>query len=815
MPKLSLDLSSQPIAKSKDVPPQKGLEEKLKKFKAETLEILQANVNDVGFLVEKKKSEWFAKQFAELSTKAPKGTLGRFLKGLEKSFKSDAEVAKKKLDAENKGVLTKVSSVAHLAKNVLRPIRLIMDVTGMSPAGAQRLVMAGGMLTSRVLGASKEARFANEKLIEQTRGGTTEADIQKAEEEAWRIYNRARLDSGVQIPPEDVEYYKSGEAGVKHNVTVDALKKAYLKGIPKDLQERLKKDTGAVYDLTQRILRRSLELSVAKLNNNIRKIKENKKLSAEKKKAKTEELLRWWERGLMDYDRALTQAGTVDKFAVLARYGETAAKTLVRAATLQTAYLTLEKVWEGLAKIGASLASQDDFSAYDLKANLKVKELATARLTKIAEKAELAQKNLEANKAAEARWRADTMWGQPTKVPMAPATTEVETPQTTTPTGPTPTLESTPEGAQVKTEISEEKPEVNVTPTEATHGVEETPEKPREFADEEDTEVAPTETKAEEVVTPTAPAETPATPEEMTEEPRDFSEEEEVMKIPMGGNENPLRTESLEELEASDEDTTKEELGDKHKKFGFEVNKREEVKLHPEQTEYLRGIGVPEEKMGDPEAIRQYLEGDVPESDEAPIHMTAEYNPGNISADVDTTEEIAGEETTPKNSIEKVIKKLEHAYGEPGKIETEYLEDKEIVPEQAEMVEEAPVQENITEEIAGNRYDLSPEALQEVDTAYNDALHKLAYGEETKLAGTKISTFLPKNPKIIAEGFDMEGVKTPVHSYLEKVRAITGVKPKLGGWFSREENVEKYLARALQYAAARNDGTLEKLKIVG
>lgn len=294
-------------------------------------------VHSIGFRIEKWKSDWFARTFDKISKKGnQKGITARFTRGLRDSYKKDADMAEKKAKVgKNAGTITKLSNVAYLAKNILRPLRLIADATGISPAGVQRIIMIGAMASTRITGAMKEARLADEEVLEKNR-----IDIEKAEEEAWKIYERAQERAQKKVSSQE------GEG----NVSALELKTAYLHEMPKDLQERMK-NTSVASGVIQGILRKHLDFDINRLNNDIKKIEEDVKLSETKKGARKEQLLRRWEKKLTDYDRVLTQIGTVDGWAMAFRYAEASSKNVVRVMTAQTLYLTLDRVWDGVAHL--------------------------------------------------------------------------------------------------------------------------------------------------------------------------------------------------------------------------------------------------------------------------------------------------------------------------------------------------------------------------------------------------------------------------------------------------------------------------------
>jgi len=309
-----------------------AIKTEIKNLSKEDREKLSIGLHNIGFIIEKKKSDWFAKIFDWISKKGDqKGTIARFTRALRNSSRKNSEMAQKKIGAGKESpTTTKLSNIAYLSKNILRPMYLIGSITGISPSAAQRLVMAGGMISASVTGAMKEARLENEDVLRET----LIEDADKAAEEAWAIYENARK-----------------RAGTDGNVSALELKTAYIHEIPRDLQERLRKTTSGPGLMVQAILRKHLEFDVNRLNNDIEKIEKSDKLSPEKIKAQQDQLLRRWEKRLTDYDRILTQTGTVDEYAMVARYAEATSQNVVRAMTAHALYLTLERVWDGLAHI--------------------------------------------------------------------------------------------------------------------------------------------------------------------------------------------------------------------------------------------------------------------------------------------------------------------------------------------------------------------------------------------------------------------------------------------------------------------------------
>jgi len=308
-----------------ETPEEKEVKKEIENFSSEEKEKLGWGLATIGFKVEKAKNDFFA-TILNPTTKTnidKKGTLGRFLNELYTGFKRDSENAEKKArEVMNKEKKHRFANVGFLAGNVLKYGRTIADLTGKSVASPLRYVMMAGMTTARVAEAGKEARLKNEEVIEKTRI----QDVELAAEEAWRIYNNAEAKTG------------------KGNVSVEVLKNIYLSEMPKDLQKRLEIPSTA-NKVIQRIVKRDVEGAVSRLNKKLDNIDNDSKLSTEQKEAKKQKLINKWKKSLVDYDRIITQYGTVDGLAMAGRYAQTAGKAIVAAVMAETIVLSVEKIW--------------------------------------------------------------------------------------------------------------------------------------------------------------------------------------------------------------------------------------------------------------------------------------------------------------------------------------------------------------------------------------------------------------------------------------------------------------------------------------
>ena len=309
------------------------VEEEIKNLSPEEKEKIGWGLSTIGFKVEKAKNDFFAawldpKTDVLLSKINKNSTTGRFCKELRDSFIRDSKTAQEKATKIKSGKEKhRLSNASLLSGNLLRYGRALTDLTGFSLASPLRYVMMGGMATARLAEAGKEARLKNEGVIEKTRI----QDADRAYDEAKKIYEKAQKKDA--------------------NVSAEALKNAYLMEIPKDLQERIIRNPSTANTLIQKIVKIDLEDAIARLNNSIIKIEKNPKLSQEEKELKIEKLITKQKKSLEDYDRIITQYGTVDALAMAGRYAQTAGKAVVAVVTVETLVLSAEKLFGTMSSI--------------------------------------------------------------------------------------------------------------------------------------------------------------------------------------------------------------------------------------------------------------------------------------------------------------------------------------------------------------------------------------------------------------------------------------------------------------------------------
>ena len=324
-PRLQIDLLR--AKKEREEKEKREVKRELDKIPENQREKLSFGLSNLGFFVEEQKDKFFAETFKRASKLiGEKGATKKFWEVLGKNFEKDAERARKNIEAAKKGKKKRLASAGYLAGNVLKYGRTLTDVLGYTLGSPLRYVMMSGMFFARGAEAAKETRLQNEEVIEKTRVN----DINKASEEAWKVYEEAKTQAGGErISKEDLE-------------------NAYQRNVPQDLLDRLKRkpDPGVGNGILQKIIRKDIELSVKSINEKIEKIEIDESLSKEEKETKKERILNRYSRHLKTLDRAVSQYGTVDGLAVGAKYTETAAKTVVAGIMAETVVRGVQALWE-------------------------------------------------------------------------------------------------------------------------------------------------------------------------------------------------------------------------------------------------------------------------------------------------------------------------------------------------------------------------------------------------------------------------------------------------------------------------------------
>jgi hypothetical protein len=309
-------------------------QEDVAKLPEKVKERLGLGFGNLGFLVEEYKNGFFASAFEKARGKLKaKSTVGRFVESLAENYRRDQEKAKKKFEDVKRGDKHRLSNAGYLVGNIVRYGRTVLDFfTGYTIASPLRYTMMGAMMFGRGAEAAKEARLKNEKVIEKTR--TKKKDIKKAEEEAWKIYEKAEQKAG------------------KGNVSKEALQKAFMEGLPQDLLSRL---NGSSPEIKICIARKIVEgITVKWIGSSLNKIE--KKLGKAKDEKEREKILSKYETKLKDLNRIIGEYGQIDLLAISGKLAESAAKGVVTAVSVETLLaLPLEKIFD--IKIWDSVSS--------------------------------------------------------------------------------------------------------------------------------------------------------------------------------------------------------------------------------------------------------------------------------------------------------------------------------------------------------------------------------------------------------------------------------------------------------------------------
>ncbi|MES2213982.1 MAG: hypothetical protein V4465_01120 [Patescibacteria group bacterium] len=292
-------------------------------------------LNRIGFSIEEKKNRMLAGFFNpdnQIMLGSKDGAVYKWSAAVRDSFNKDAEAAYQKgIDAKH-GKTAHISNAASLFGNVMKYGRIAMDFGGNIIGSPLRGVMAIGAAVARGGDAAFEVRTENEEVKNKTRV----ADLKSAEEEAYKVLDIAEAESG-------------GRA-----VSAEDLKNAYRKRLPADLMQRIGKlNPAEANSFMQSILNMEVEKTLEGLNKKITKIEHDPKLTKSQKDLKTEALLSKQEKMLTELDKIVTQYGTVDELAMVARYARFAGKTAVAAATIETIGTSLYRLWDKLADVQA------------------------------------------------------------------------------------------------------------------------------------------------------------------------------------------------------------------------------------------------------------------------------------------------------------------------------------------------------------------------------------------------------------------------------------------------------------------------------
>lgn len=335
------------------------LREELERTPEKKREEISIGLRNLGFFVEEAKYTVFAKVFNKISppNAKEKSVVGKFFSKLGSNSERNAKKAHERIVAiektRNRETLANAGYIAGSA------VKLWTIASG-AVAMPLRAIAMGGMAFAHGADAAKEVRFENEKVVSQTRI----EDVEKAAEEAWAVYLATQNKEADDAYLQWFEERKKGERNRKEindawtryelalrhtqskDITAKDLEKAYRERLPKDILARLEAKTPEQPILVNRVvqgfMKGHIERSVKRLERKVAKIDGNEKLSVEKRNAQRDRLFNRFERRLRDYDRVVSQFGTVDALAMGLRYAEMTGKAATYAPAI---FISLDKAF--------------------------------------------------------------------------------------------------------------------------------------------------------------------------------------------------------------------------------------------------------------------------------------------------------------------------------------------------------------------------------------------------------------------------------------------------------------------------------------
>ncbi len=201
---------------------------------------------------------------------------------------------------------------------------------------ARRTSMAALGVAGTSLEVAKEARLKNMDLRERV-GAERVKDMDVAAEEAWALYEEAKVSAKGKAP------------------TAEQLSNKFGERLPKELLERLaKKPEGIAMGFAERLAERDLRRTLEKIQAKMDAIENGPGTDAEKR-VRREQLMaggviaKQWGSYLKDADRFLTAAGTVDMLGYGARVAERTAKGARTALILLSLGSLAKRGWDAFS----------------------------------------------------------------------------------------------------------------------------------------------------------------------------------------------------------------------------------------------------------------------------------------------------------------------------------------------------------------------------------------------------------------------------------------------------------------------------------
>jgi hypothetical protein len=345
--------ATEPEVLRPDTQEKQVIEAEVEKLSAGEKEKLGWGLSTIGYRVEKMKNDFFAQVIGKSTEKLDKQkTLGKFCQELKKSFERDSREAEKKVLAikseEGKKFWSQIGNAGKLTSNVLKYGRIVADVTGASIANPFRYAMMFGMATARVAEVGKEVSM--QTIDEQNRI----QDADKAAGEAWALYEKA----GGGFDSEG----KASGANVKN------IGRMYSFLLTPELIEKLKNPTTSL-SFVKKATTWFVESRLLKLDEKLEEIAHNTELDMQEKQKQCEKLLDRWKKELGNYERMITQYGTVDEIAFGMWAFQKGSKLAVLGLQIETAVISVEKLFEHLHLLGSHVSMEKPAIGLSAKIN--------------------------------------------------------------------------------------------------------------------------------------------------------------------------------------------------------------------------------------------------------------------------------------------------------------------------------------------------------------------------------------------------------------------------------------------------------------
>lgn len=286
---------------------------------------------NLGFRIAKKRSEIMGRGCQILSTLTKKSNfLSNYFKNYVNEYVKDYNRSQKAIERRGKGKMLRVSGIGRGAGIIFRYGRAIYDAVDQASFGKAynslnpfRHATAAAMFLGRSAGVLKETRLED---YESAKEKVRVKDFERAEQEAWDLYEQAKKENN-EVGAEDLE-------------------KAYKENLPEDVLKRFRRGNIPTTEWYKLYLNKSKSMRsyADSLFNKIYKIEQSDKSEPEKKKAR-EELLMRNDELINDLDRMVGDDGIVDAIAYYSRMAEKTGKGVATALIIDSVWRIAKTSW--------------------------------------------------------------------------------------------------------------------------------------------------------------------------------------------------------------------------------------------------------------------------------------------------------------------------------------------------------------------------------------------------------------------------------------------------------------------------------------